>query len=99
VFFYSFGSCLIVTFQKAKARLQVLRQSTTLDETAKKRIESVLQAKYMLSEESLVEDSSDNNDSDDRGHSSDSDREHSKAGKKSLLGINFHGGVENLSTL
>ena len=53
----------------------------------------------MSSEESLVEDFSDNNDSDDRGHSSDSDREHSKAGKKSLLGINFHGGVENLSML
>lgn len=73
-------------FQKAKARLRVLRQSTTLDEASKKKIEPVLQAKYMSSEESLVEDSTDSDDNaDDRDHSSDSDKEHPKTGKKRLL--------------
>ena len=40
----------------------------------------------MSSEESLVEDSTDSDvNSDDHGHSSDSDREHSKTGKKRLI--------------
>ena len=49
----------------------------------------------MSSEESLIEDSSDDNS--DHEHSSDSEREHSKTGKKGLLNIQFLGGVENSS--
>ena len=76
---------LDITFQKAKARLRDLRQSTTLDEAAKKKIESVLQGKYMSLVESLIEDSTDNEQSDDREHSSDSDKEHTRTGKKELI--------------
>ena len=76
---------IYVLFQKAKARLQVLHQSTGLDDGAKKKIAPVLLAKYMSSEESLVEDSSD----DDRNnHASGSDTENAaitKSGKKKLL--------------
>lgn len=80
-----------ITLQKAKARLRVLRQSTTLDEAAKKKIEPVLQRKYMSSEESLIEDSSEDNQDDqvDHDHSSDSERqrerEQSKTGKNRLI--------------
>lgn len=76
---------LFFLFQKAKARLRVLHQSTGLDVDAKKRIAPVLLAKYVSSEELLVEDSSD----DDRNnHASGSDTEnaaHTKSGKKKLL--------------
>ena len=92
--FVLISNSLDIAFQKAKARL---RQSTTLDEAAKKKIEPLLQGKYMSSEESLIEDSTDNEQSDDHEHSSDSDKEHTRTGKKSLLDTSCLGEVENLS--
>ena len=71
------------SFQKVRAHLRVLHQSTGLDDDAKKRIAPVLLAKYMSSEESLVEDSSD--DDGNNNHASGSDTENAAHGKKKLL--------------
>ena len=43
--------------QKAHARKKALRDSTTLDEATKKRVEPVLTAEYMSSDETAMEDS------------------------------------------
>ena len=64
--------------QKAKARLRVLRQSNTLDDEAKQKIEPVLKSSFMSSDESLVEDSDNSN----SGSNSEEDKDESSTAKK-----------------
>ena len=63
--------------QKAKAHLCVLRQSTTLDNEAKQRIEPVPKASFMSSDESMVEDSDNSN----SGSNSEEDEDKSSTAK------------------
>jgi len=79
--------CLPIFLQKAKARLRVLNLSSGLDDARKEQIKPVLQAKYMSSEESLVEDSSEDEDRDDHSGSGSDTAENtrSKSGKKKLV--------------
>lgn len=59
--------------QKARARLRVLNQSTTLDDATKQKIRPVLKAEFMSSEESVIEEIPT-----DQEHSSGSDIEESR---------------------
>jgi len=69
-----------ILIQKAAAHLRVLNLSTGLDDASKEKIKPVLQASF---EESLVEDSSEE---DNWGcHSSDSETETSSKSKKKKL--------------
>ena len=53
----SLGTAFSCNFckQKAKSRLRVLRQSTTIDEGTKRKVEPLLKAQFMSSDESAIE--------------------------------------------
>ncbi|XP_065887801.1 uncharacterized protein [Dysidea avara] len=67
---------------KAHARKKALRNSTTLDEATKKRVEPLLTAEYMSSDETAIEDSGDES---ARSDSSERSTDEPKTKKKKLI--------------
>ena len=75
-------SIMLLSLQKARARLRVLNQSRTLDDATKQKIRPILKAEFMSSEESVTEEIQT-----DRDHSSGSDVEevHPSRQRKTLI--------------
>ena len=79
VFIHNISYRLFI-LQKAHARARVLNQSTTIDDSTKKKVLPVLRAEFMSSEESLLEDTnsesahSDNSEDHEQPHSNDRKR-------------------------
>ena len=81
VFIHNISYRLFI-LQKAHARARVLIQSTTIDDSTKKKVLPVLRAEFMSSKESLLEDT--NSESAHSDNSEDHEQPHSN-GRKRLM--------------